>query len=270
MKALKVFARSRSMRFTQDYLQRESEAPSTAVASVDWWSGDGRPVLYRRGTSDVALVYDILFKPAWKSEYWLPEGLEVSSILDVGGNIGITARYLGHRFPQAQLHTFEPIADNCALLRKNIATTHATVHPYGLAARTGTVEFHMPGAARNQGGYSLGSRSGGPVWRADVRAVAEVLPELRLAKLDLIKIDVEGAEQEILGAFPDEVLSDVAWIYGELHGFGDRAPFAFGVLARLARWFDIEVYKPLRKQNWFFDACNRRLSGRFKGFRRVH
>ena len=264
---LKVLARSRSWSFARDFGARDSDPPGEP-ASVAWWSGDGRPVHYRRGTSDVALVYDILFKPGAKSEYWLPAELAPRTILDIGGNIGVAARYLAHRFPGAALHTFEPIAENCELLRRNMNGGAAIIHGFGLGARSGPREFGQdPGAERNRGGYSL-ARAGGGAVRAELRAVPEALALLGGAPIDLIKIDVEGAEEEILAAFPDAVLEQATWIYGELHSDSVDPRQAFRLLERLAAWFDIEVHKPLRKRNWFFDACNRRVSERFRAFRR--
>jgi len=105
--------------------------------------------------------------------------------------------------------------------------------------------------------------------RGQVRAVAEVLGELGETRIDIIKIDVEGAEYEILEAFPDRVLAEATWIYGELHAEMAGAAPAFALLSRLARWFDIEVHKSLRKRNWFFDACSKRASERFRRFRRA-
>ena len=67
----------------------------------------------------------------------------------------------------------------------------------------------------------------------------------------------------------DEAL--IAGERGELHHDLAMNPRqAFGLLERLAGWFDIEMHKRLRRRNWFFDACNRKVSERFKNFRRLH
>ena len=155
-KALKALTRSRSLRFTRDYLALGSQAPSEKESAVAWWSGDGRPVHYRRGTSDVTIAYDVLFKPGRKTEYWLPEGLDPGLILDIGANVGIVARYLAHRFPTATIHSFEPIPENYRLLCLNAAGSNVTAHPYGLGSRAGTFEFRVRGAQQyNRGSYSL-------------------------------------------------------------------------------------------------------------------
>ena len=128
LKALKVLARTRSLGFTRDYLGQAPGARN-GLASVPWWNGDGRPVYYRPGTSDVSIVYDILFR---KSEYWLPDGLAPRVIFDIGGNIGIAARYLAQRFPQAEVHSFEPVAENLELMRRNLDGTRVRAHEFGL------------------------------------------------------------------------------------------------------------------------------------------
>ena len=272
MNASKALLRSRSLAFTRDYVHRQSPgAERGMLARVPWWNGDGQPIAYRRGTSDVSLVYDVLFKPGRKSEYWLPEGLEPRLILDIGGNIGVVARYLSHRFPAAAIHSFEPIPDNVAVLKENVAGRAVTVHPYGLGKATGTVEFAiLPGAETNWAGYSMLRRDGEAATKrqAQVRDVREVLAALGGAQVDLIKIDAEGAEGDILEAIPDAVLERVTWIYGELHGAVMDPGRGFRILERLAKWFDIEVHKGLRMRNWFFDACKRDASARFAGLRR--
>lgn len=275
LKRLKVLARSRSPSFTRGYFaqDRESREAKDELGTVTWWSGDQKPVHYRKGTSDVGLVYDILFKPGSKGEYWLPGGLEPKIVLDIGANIGITARYLAHRFPGAAIHAFEPMLENQRLAGRNLAGIGARFHPYGLGSETGTVEFAQPGGARsNRGSFSrfAESDSHSPKIRAELRAAPEVLAALELEHVNLIKLDVEGAERDILCALPDALLARADWVYGELHTEAVDPRLAFGALERLAPWFDIELHKPLRKRNWFFDACNRRISGRFRGFRRDH
>jgi len=271
-KALKVLARSHSARFARDYMDAQAGAAiDGSIASVVWWCGDGRPVHYRKGTSDVGLVYDILFKPGRKSEYWLPESLNASVVLDIGANVGVAARYLAHRFPEAEIHAFEPIPDNQVQLRRNVAETRIHVHEFGLGSSAGEVTFSIPGDLDvNRGGYSRLAAESASAVNGQIRVVSETLAALGIEAIDIIKIDVEGAEHDILGALPDEFLSRTTWIYGELHSAVADTTLAFETLARLAPWFDIEVYKPLRKRNWFFDACNRACSEQFRAFKRAH
>lgn len=267
-KRLKALARTRSLSFTQDYVDPQGV---DGEASVRWWSGDGRALHYRPGTSDASIAYDILFKQGRKSEYWLPEDLQPRLILDIGGNIGVAARYLANLFPGATIHSFEPIPENYRLLQRNAEGLPITVHPYGLGRASATLQFRVhPAQSTNRGFYSMtrAATEGDTIVQAEVRAVDQVLASLGSPKVDVIKIDVEGAEHEIIFAMPDQLLAGTDWIYGELHSEQIHPGLAFAVLERLAAWFDIEVHKSLRKRNWFFDACNKRVSERFRKFRR--
>ncbi len=269
-KILKVLWRSRSLSFAGAY--RGSAADRERGPGIyAWRTGDGADVHFRRGTSDLGIIYDVLLKPGRKAEYWLPEALEVESILDIGGNIGVTSRYLAHRFPGAKVHAFEPVPANLELLRRNAAANaRIAVHPYALGPEDGELVLGSPDASGyNQGGYSaFAAAASGSTVRAPVRSVASALRESGINSVDVIKIDTEGAEFSILSAFPEAVIGGAQWIYGELHTEGIAQRADFKVLDLLSRWFEIEVYKPLRKNNYFFDACRRDLCGRFRDFRR--
>lgn len=266
-KRLKVLFRSRSLKFTADYFAAARPA-SGEIASVDWWNGDKKEICYRPGTSDKGVIYDILFKPGRKAEYWLPDELAPRVILDIGANIGATSRYLAWRYPSAEIHSFEPVPSNLALCQRNLPKT-AQLHPFALGAEDGELELAISASSANFGGYSAHTMGQGDTEKVPVRKlVGGGLTEIALEKIDIIKIDTEGAEFDILRSIPSEILSRVRWIYGELHEEGIAHPKDFAVLDLLSEWFDIEVYKPMRKKNYFFDACNRSTGRQFSSFQR--
>jgi FkbM family methyltransferase len=144
------------------------------------------------------------------------------------------------------------------------------IHAYGLSDKDGTFPLYIPTDDKtNMGMLSLHSRcKEGRHINAPIRAVPHVLQKLSLESIDIIKIDTEGSEFEILKAFPPEVLANVKWIYGELHRQGLEQKRDFAVLDYLSNWFSIAVDKPLHKENYSFDACNRQIADRFPRFRR--
>lgn len=88
-----------------------------------------------------------------------------------------------------------------------------------------------------------------------MRDVDAALRELRVGRVDLIKIDTEGAEYDILTTLDENLLRSVKWIMGELHGERD-----FELLAFLSRWFDIDTKKSLGNRLFMFRACNKALT----------
>ena len=273
-KMLRALLRSGNTQFAKDFADAARQQPQLSGRSTMVWTrGDGKPVHYRRGTTDLGLINSILLKRDGASEYWLPDGVPHGTILDIGGNIGVTSRYLAHRFPKAKIHTFEPVPTNVAVLRDNAAAVSSvTVHPYGLGQENGSFTL-QPNSddLRNQGNFSLTAQKEGVTGvQVEVRAVADVLKDSNITQVDIIKIDTEGAEWDILSAIPPEVLSRVSWIYGELHTESIANPTAFKLLDYLSQWFVIDVHKPLQKQNFNFDACNKAIAGQFREFRRRH
>jgi len=107
----------------------------------------------------------------------------------------------------------------------------------------------------NQGGFSF-FQDGAPGDATRIRVAtaspAGFMRERGLDGVDLIKIDTEGTEYEILTAFDSEVLRQVKWIIGELHGQRN-----FELLSYLSQWFDISLRKSFRKPLFIFAACNK-------------
>jgi hypothetical protein len=79
----------------------------------------------------------------------------------------------------------------------------------------------------------------------------DVLRELDITQIDLIKIDCEGAEADVFSTLSDEILNRCHWIVGELH---DHT--GFEVLARVAPHFHLDLKKTMFRSRFRFHACN--------------
>lgn len=73
-----------------------------------------------------------------------------------------------------------------------------------------------------------------------------------ISHLDLMKIDTEGSEFEIITDLDPNMLKEIKWIVGELHGVRD-----FEMLAYLDQWLDISVKRSFKKRLFMFQAWNR-------------
>lgn len=253
---IKRWYRSRSLKFVLD---GRTSALGRPIARYEW---RGVPIHYRPGTSDPALIYSVLLKQGRKSEYWVPQSLDPAVILDIGANIGISSIYFSDRFPRAQIYAFEPVPQNVALLSRNLANhPRARVSPVALGSKNGTVEMLSSDSPHNFGGFSFYDRGSDPSRKiaVEMRDVNAALRELGIDRVDLIKIDTEGAEYDILTALDENLLRSVKWIMGELHGERD-----FELLAFLSRWFDIDTKKSLKNRLFMFRACNKALTSEIK------
>jgi FkbM family methyltransferase len=253
MKA-KLLARSRNAAFVRDAL-----APfDPALRSIEW---QGMRLHYRPGSSDPWAIYNHLMKPRERDEYAPPREFPlareaVRTVLDIGANVGVTALYFSQIFPNANIYAFEPAPDNFAVLAKNVANcARIRAFNFALGARDATLELYASDNPVNFGGYSLHTAGSDTAKKLQipVRSVADVLKENALAKVDVIKIDTEGAEWDILTAFPEAVLRSAKYITGELHGNKD-----FALLEYLSNWFDVGLRKKLSSRLFNFQAVAKR------------
>ena len=246
---LKFLLRSRSLSF-----MRNARFGNTGpLAALDW---NGHRLHYRPGTSDAHLIYKILLRRGRRAEYVFPDALQAECIFDIGANIGAASLLLAQRFPHARIYSFEPVPDNFELLERNLAGfPNVTPVPFALARESGSRELILSADRLNRGGHSFFQRGAGadtPRIRVEAVTAAEFMRSRGLARVDLIKVDCEGAEYEVLSGFDTAVLREVNWIVGELHGEND-----FELLAYLSQWFDIEAKKSFGKPLFIFNACNK-------------
>ena len=208
-----------------------------------------REVWFRDGTSD-SLILNKTLNPKEKPEYVFPE-FPAKTILDIGANIGILALKLGHLYPDATIHAFEPEPENFSILEKNVAgMDRIKIYPFGLGGADGKMTLNKSDDPTNFGGYSLwGVGSGAAHCEVEIRSLAGWLKEARIDSVDLIKIDAEGAEYDILSCLSDDILERVTYVAGELHGVKD-----FEILTRLEKFFHLGIDRPLFQRNYGFQA----------------
>jgi FkbM family methyltransferase len=246
-RSLKYLIRSKSFRFVKDLGDK-----SHHVGSYTW---NSNKVYYRSSTSDMALIYEILLKTKYKSEYYLPEKLNPKVVFDIGGNIGITSIYLSSIFPDAKIYTFEPIPDNFKILKKNIQNyNNIEAFNFGLGSKNGNFKVYLSNDPENFGGFSfypdpVGNKSNS-YFSCEVNNINEVIKKLSIQSIDLIKIDTEGAKYDILMALQENILKNASWITGELHGNKD-----FELLNYLSNFgFSISLNKQIGNRLFMFHA----------------
>lgn len=116
-------------------------------------------------------------------------------ILDGGANIGLATLYWKQQFPNAEITAFEPDPEIFETLKRNVEQhgwDDVELVQKGLWSETGKLEFRPDGADGGQ----MASVADGEVNR-DVVPVTRLIPYLD-DRIDMLKLDIEGAEVEVL------------------------------------------------------------------------
>ncbi len=138
-------------------------------------------------------------------------------VFDLGANIGTFSMLVHRAYPNAHIIAYEPDGENFSLLQAN--ARFAELHREAVAGKTGMVNF-------DAGGFPDALHIA-PEGRTTVmaRSLADVVGEKHV---DLLKVDIEGAERELLEMADSAVFSRIDRIIMETHGWDDWSEALLG------------------------------------------
>lgn len=156
----------------------------------------GPGIHLRSHTTDISVLAEVVVSDGYSALSRV--GAQPDTILDLGANTGIVARWLLHRFPHARLLAVEPDSGNAEMLRRNLenvknrtsivtAAAGARNRVVGLETESGEHGFRIVERADGESGI-------------DVLTVPELLETAGFERADLLKCDIEGAEDEVFGS----------------------------------------------------------------------
>lgn len=156
-------------------------------------------------------------------------------ILDLGGNIGFGTVFFSKLFPEADFAVVEPDPRNLPLLRKNLGLNgvSATVVAGAVGPAMGTLALRYGENPTCSSLAGTGMHDLSNTVEVAVTTVPKVMEQAGWDQIDLVKVDIEGAEEELL-ARDNQWLAKVGAIIVEIHPNttverlnGHLAPFGF-------------------------------------------
>jgi FkbM family methyltransferase len=167
-------------------------------------------------------------------------------ILDCGANVGLASLFFRRLYPEARISAFEADPGLFAILKANLHANGAgtvDARHAALWTSTGTLTFQCEGSDSGMIATLPGAVDGRATTVPSLR-LRDVLDE---GPVDLLKLDIEGAEGDVL-ADCEPVLHRVQALVMDLHEFDPavrQAPRVLELLTRAGFSYAIDEFVPL-------------------------
>jgi FkbM family methyltransferase len=167
----------------------------------------------RRSACDLC-VFDQVFV---EQQYRLEFSLEPNFIVDAGANVGFSSAYFAMQYPRAKIVALEPEPSNFVQLKKNVgALKNVTCVQAALWSDTSRLCIQDPSAQSHAFRVQVASSVDSNVQFMQAVTIDEIMRNHGVETIDLLKIDIEGAEKEVFSD-PTKWIDRVRVIMIELH-----------------------------------------------------
>jgi len=198
-------------------------------------SNQSIPIWLRTHSGDFFVFFEIFLSQCYRIPVeWCSK---VRTVVDLGANVGLVSLYYHRLFREARFVCVEPNTSNISLLQRNLGFLgpRFTLLEGAVSDDSATAHFDMSGHSWE--GHLLSPEEGEIIGTpVQCFTVADIMGIAGLDQIDLLKIDIEGAERRVFRAAKKEWLKKVGIIIIELHpGYSfadfeaDVIPFGFRV-----------------------------------------
>lgn len=169
---------------------------------------DGTKIHFRRNRGDMQSIREVWLE----QHYRLPEFVKGrTSLVDLGGNIGLTSLWLAKEYGFSEIVVVEPDEQNAVQLTANLHGNgiQASIIRSAVGPEDGVIRFSNSECS-NQGHISDAGTE------VPMVSMKTVLSRLEGRKVDLVKLDIEGGEEFLVSA-NCEWMDSVDFVITELH-----------------------------------------------------
>jgi FkbM family methyltransferase len=170
--------------------------------------------LWLRGNSVDFYVFDSIFG---RGEYDFVTGFSPAYIVDAGAFTGLSTIWFHKKFPGAKIIAIEPEESNFNLLVRNTSNCDNIIPVKG-AVYSEAIQLSISNPTAEKYAFRVGeSNSGGS--QVEGFSLGELMERHELPWIDLLKMDIEGAEYPVFMNDPASWLKDVGGLIIELHEY---------------------------------------------------
>lgn len=168
-------------------------------------------IFLRKGTKDHETFREIFID----NIYNIPLHIYPKTIIDAGGNIGLASRFFKHKYPESQVVLIEVDPENCKMVQKNL-NTYSNLIVLNKGLYNTNTYFKIKDMYNATNSYVVEEATQDD-YDIESVTISDIIQENNWESVDLLKIDIEGAEKALFSSHYEGWLPKVAIIMIETH-----------------------------------------------------
>jgi len=171
-----------------------------------------KKLVIRKDTTDIHLFKQIFIL----REYGIKINIKPKFIVDAGANVGYATLWFNQKFPDAKIISIEPESSNFEVLRENTMNIdNIKILKKGLWAKKSFLKIIDNGVGK----WGFSTEEVGVEDSYDIEGIGvdDILANTDFNCIDILKLDIEGAEKELFSENFESWLPKVNILIVELH-----------------------------------------------------
>lgn len=166
------------------------------------------PILIRPGTKDAHTIINNVIREEYGK---VTPAMSPKWMIDAGAYTGDTTAYFLSRFPDLKIIALEPNPPSYEMAKLNL-------EPYGGRAILLQKGLYITDGVTFFSGDSTGASIGSSGFEIDCTTILSLTEQYSIPRIDILKMDIEGAEEAIFSSNPETWLNRVDMLIIEIHG----------------------------------------------------
>ncbi|MCS5489028.1 FkbM family methyltransferase [Algoriphagus limi] len=173
----------------------------------------GKKLMIRDGNSDIRVFKQIFIDEVYN---FFPDQFEPKIIIDAGANVGYSPIWFKLMFPTSNVLAIEPEGKNFKILERNISgIPDIKALKNGLWYEETSLSISNPSS--DSWGFRLNTTNSKGGNKIESITIPDLITKYSINQIDLLKIDIEGAEYELFKYKAETWLPYVRMIMLEVH-----------------------------------------------------
>jgi len=168
----------------------------SAYTKVLFWF-ESKQLKIRDNKTDSAIFNSVFGANELKIFAPISKDFDPEYIVDIGAYAGYTSVWYARKYPKAKIIAVEPESSNYAVLEENIKP-YKNVHSIKKAVWPQKTSVFVRDMGTGDWGFKMESNETDSIETVQTVTIEELLAQSPENKIDILKIDIEGAEIEVL------------------------------------------------------------------------